>query len=181
MTISIRKLKMGDLKAFGRLLQSTLDGLADRYYPKEFIRDQKKIYTTEVLTRKIIREDGLVLGAFEKDKLVGFIIAGPMTPGLFFGEWVGINPRFRRQGIISRFLRHMESVAKKTGNHKVYFYTSLKNIPAAKAYLKYGYEIEGVLSNHFGGIDSLIFGKSLSHRRFSKKYQAQPDFKIELE
>jgi RimJ/RimL family protein N-acetyltransferase len=109
------------------------------------------------------------------------MIAVPMAPGLFYVEWTGVMPKLRRHGIMGQFLRRVEAFATKTKQHKVYFYTSLKNIPAAKAYLKYGYEIEGVLANHFGGNDFLIFAKSLSRRRFSKKYQSQPDFKIELE
>ncbi len=180
MNLSIRKLKKEDAKPLLRLLYRVVNPLADRAYPAEFIAGMRGVYTEAVLTRKITSRDGAVFGAFEKEKMVGFVIAGPMSQGLYYVEWVGVLPALRRKGLLGRLLRTVEVPAKRAKCHKIYLYTSAKNIPAARAYLKHGYRAEGLLRDHFLGGDFLIFGKTLSKRRFSKKYASRPEFPVRV-
>ena len=159
--IKIRKVGNKDWTKLYTLLNKVFYYLEDKYYPKKFIKSQKDIYTQEKIKEITKNEKYLSLGCFHNKELIAFSIGYFMPISyLFYLEWIGIHPKYMRQGLFSRLLKTLEKrVVENFGAHKIYLYTSLKNIPAINGYLKNGYNIEGILPKHFQGIDFCIIGK----------------------
>ena len=179
MAVSIKKISTKDVKKLEKLLLKTFDFLSDRYYSKESMKAQKIIYTEENLTKGLALDNHFSFGLFDKNNLIGFIFGSfHKITNLAYVDWLGVDEKWMKKGLLKRLLSKVETEAKKRKFHKVFFYTSRKNIPAVKGYLKNNYLIEGVLDKHYWGMDFLFFGKVLINKKISGKYSTYPDFEV---
>jgi GNAT superfamily N-acetyltransferase len=131
------------------------------------------------LERLAFGPHSIALGAYRKTRLVGFLWGYRSdVDGTFSVDWAVVRPSVVGTGVFSALMRALERRLKREHVFKCYFYTSIKNIPAIKRYLKLGYTIEGVHRNHFFGWDFISVGKILNRRRWKGDITRQPDFTL---
>jgi ribosomal protein S18 acetylase RimI-like enzyme len=96
----------------------------------------------------------------EKDKILGFTVLDYSFFGNGFVALLVVRPDFRRQGVASALLRHMETICT-TG--KLFTSTNESNLPMQALLEKLGYLPSGIIYGLDEGDPELIFHKILKH------------------
>ena len=112
-------------------------------------------------------EDNYVAIDQESDKIIGVSGYGPdeyNTRGIYWLGWTYVDNDFRRRGLGSALLNHVIEQVGLRGGRKLYIDTSSDPIykAALAFYRSFGFELEGVLKDYYGGgEDYIILGKKL--------------------
>ena len=98
-----------------------------------------------------LEDGGLMYGAFDVQKLVGFVILGPKKPDRS-GEIIAlfIDRDYRRQGIAGELLAWAERKALALGMESLYVYANPTE-SSLSFYLKNSFEIVGLISKEIVG------------------------------
>jgi ribosomal protein S18 acetylase RimI-like enzyme len=94
----------------------------------------------------------------EKEKILGFTVLDYSFYGNGFVSLLVVRPDFRRQGVASELLKHMESICT-TG--KLYTSTNESNMPMQALLEKLGYLPSGIIYGLDKGDPELVFHKIL--------------------
>ncbi|MBA3014535.1 MAG: GNAT family N-acetyltransferase [Proteobacteria bacterium] len=99
--------------------------------------------------------------------VVGFVVFGlaPLTDRCWDLYWIGVAPRFSRQGVGEALVRYMEHIIIGQHGRQVYIDTSSLSdfIPACRFYQKMGFRNIACLKDYYRqGDDKLIYVKDLS-------------------
>ena len=94
----------------------------------------------------------------EKEKILGFTVLDYSFYGNGFVSLLVVRPDFRRQGVASELLKHMESICT-TG--KLYTSTNESNLPMQALLEKLGYLPSGIIYGLDEGDPELVFHKIL--------------------
>ena len=140
----IRQLKDLDAPAVSEIIITCLKEENSKFYPSEIIERMIPLYTPDLIIQSA--RDRLVLVA---ENINGFII-GTATFNLGFFGSVFVHPRSAHQGVGSKLMKTLESLAKNQGQESVKLHSSIN---AVGFYLGQGYT-----KGRF--VEDIKFGKS---------------------
>jgi len=153
--LKIESLKRQEMPEFWSLFGKILEEDFANYPPlvlKKFLTNSK--FKNRLLKRKIW------LGKNKKE-IVGFLVAMRARGGVGYINWLGVEKKFRRQGVGKALVDHWEKWAKNHGFHKLRVQTS--NFANRPFYEKLGFKLEGIKKNDAYGLDYLVFGKIIGN------------------
>ena len=110
------------------------------------------------IQRKLSFQPDLLLGAFQKEQLVGSIMAG-YDGHRGWMNYLGVLPNFQRQGVGKKLVEAAENGLQKLGCPKVNLQLRYSNFVAQHFYRKIGYGEDAALS----------FGKRLEFETFAAR------------
>jgi ribosomal protein S18 acetylase RimI-like enzyme len=141
---------------------------------KNYFPEYKKEVVKHFVSKKYrdeIWDVTIRLGAFEKSKLVGYIISEWYSGGIVYIFWYAVHEKYRRQGIGKQLLTLTEKLAKKTGAHGIKLDADRRNV---EFYKKAGYEILGYDENSYYGADNYQLKKHLQKANVSHFFKKRP-------
>lgn len=124
-----RLLKAADVEIHNENLTNLMEMVLKDNITQKYPDDQAAIYVRKIPS---YIEDGsaIVVGAFDKDKLIGFSWAYELA---IFGErrvhidMIGVNPNYRKQGIAGELVRLQVKEAQGRGIHIIEAMTTRAN------------------------------------------------------
>ena len=97
---------------------------------------------------------GFSLGAYEKDKLVGIVIAEAKSWNNSLWIWdIQVSDKHRRKGIASLLLDRLTVLAKDAGFRIIGLEVQNTNVPAISLYRKAGFELDGIDFSYYTNDD----------------------------
>lgn len=166
MNYLVKELAFSDLPQLKVLFNTVLKEDFPQYQPKVALIFRKYVYRQNYF-RKIIKKN-VILGAFDKDRLVGFVTIKKEFGGVVFFSWVLVDKDYRSKGIATDLLRAGEKWSIKNKCHYVYLYTeSLENV---EFYKKRGFQYIGLQRQSWFGIDEHLLQKILRDKPFEETF-----------
>lgn len=136
-------------------------GVSEAYVALYFTKD----YFKELFKSRL----NCLMGAFENDKLVGFVCAKGDLGGVLFVDLLFIDELFRNKGVGIALIKQIESWALTNFFHYIWLFTeSKKNI---EYYKKRGFYYIGMHKKSWYGEDEHILGKVLRDRPFDEIFK----------
>lgn len=114
--------------------------------PRPYVKDFRAGFSTQNVERyQEILQEGLSLGAWQGDQLVGVGIAGAEAWNHTLWIWeFHIQPAFHGQGIGRRLMDAMADAGRSAGMRTLRVETQNTNVPAIRFYRSLGFHIEGI-------------------------------------
>lgn len=150
--ITIRFLVDEDEPQLKRLYVNTMKTGFPQYSPALRTYFSTGEYLEEMLTTEI------QIGAFNDEKLVGFIIANKPYGGVVFVQWIGVHKTQQNKGIGKRLLSVLENYAQTVGAHDVFLEASEDK---KEYYVKQGYTVFGYNEKGWFGMSNYDLKKTL--------------------
>jgi ribosomal protein S18 acetylase RimI-like enzyme len=119
----------------------------------------KEQYTKEYWKNSIEKNHYPILVAFEKEKMIGYILLESIDFGVGYLSWLGVLTECRRRGIGRMLMQSIEEWCKENGLHKIELDTQDKEL--FPFYKRFGYIQEGTKKDSWQHLDNYMFGKVL--------------------
>ncbi len=106
---------------------------------------------------RIVREDGLSMGAYHDGRLIALAIAEahPWNRGLWVWE-LHVDPAYRRQGIGRRLLEALAEKGRAAGLRLMVCETQNTNVPAIAFYRRTGFTLDGIDLSYYAGCEDAL-------------------------
>lgn len=154
MEIFIRPLNTKDKKQLQDLFKKTVHS----EFP-EYSAGLKHYYSSGKYFERMMALP-ITFGAFEKEQLIGFIIAEDAFGGIVFAHWLTIMREYQKKGIGKKLVRTLEEEAIQRGAHGIYLEADIRNVPF---YESLGYSILGHDEHGYFGLDEYFMKKLLQN------------------
>ncbi len=148
--ILIRKLSKKDRSSLEKVYTETVKSEFPEYSKKVLDNFATKKYRTRVLSLPT------QLGAFEKGRLVGYLLAEKPAGGVVYIAWLAVIKEQQKKGIGTKLLEKFEKISRQAGVHNIQFDTNERNIGYYKSR---GYELVGLDKKGYYGVDHYILKK----------------------
>ena len=138
--MQIKRLEKKDIKLYENVLKDYIEQLMAPYTENEIKIEVERIYSN--MCRFTEDETAIIIGALEKESLVGFIWGYKKIeePSIIHINYFFINENYRSNGIGSKLLKELESKVK--GCKELELLVNKNNTRALNFYKKNGFEIE---------------------------------------
>jgi GNAT superfamily N-acetyltransferase len=100
-----------------------------------------------------------VFVAYDKEKMVGYIMIEAIDYGVAYLGWMGVLEDYREQGIGSLLIEELENWCRDNDIHKIELDTQEEYLKIF--YEKNGFNFEGTKKNSWQHLDNYMFGKEL--------------------
>lgn len=158
--IRIRKLLEHDWPLF----KKTFYEVNQTEFP-EFSKKTRHYLTSDSYCKKRMFEAGLVLGAFDREKIVGFLVAATPFAGVMSIAWLSVLKPYQRKGIGKALLIRAETYALKHGIHNIQIGILKRNI---EFYERCGFKIFGYDEKSYFGVSVFLVKKLIQEPREDK-------------
>ena len=118
-------------------------------------------YSSDHLHKLIQQDPASVLVAKAQADLAGFCIS-EYDDGLLWICWFGVQPKWRRQGVVSALLHELERTASSRGCHKIWCDCRSNNEPSKAVLTRNGFKQICSVTNHWYGQDFILWEKPIS-------------------
>ena len=145
------------------------------YQPGDFVQlyaieelcFQPPLRFSRAYIRKLTQSPDSAAWIAEEDiQLAGFaIVELSMAAGvpIAYIQTIEVAPNFRKRGIASELLRHVEDSARDAGAHTIWLHVAEGNAAAIHLYESEGYLPQGRAADYYAdNLAALIYGKSLA-------------------
>lgn len=152
MNITIRSLSEVDMP----LLKAIYSQSIQRDFP-EFSQGIRDFLTTgryEAFSMSL----PIKLGAFDGEKLAGFLLADKHFGGVVYVMWLAIAKDYQKKGIGTKLLAEIEKIALGVGAHQLLLETFERDIDF---YKKKGFEMVGLNKKGYFGTDNYVMSKAI--------------------
>lgn len=158
MNLKIKKINEKDIEEFSCLVKRVI--YSTDYYSSDVKKQEfESAYTVDLLEKNISNsEDYLFLGAYDGEKLVGFL-HGHTQWDVFYLRWIGVDKDYRHAGVATKILDYLCDSLKKKGFHKIWFDTNPKNIEAILFFTELDFQIAFTWKKHWLKEDVYIWEK----------------------
>lgn len=126
-------------------------------YP-EYSRSTREYLAREDKIEEIVKNAGIILGAYLWGKLVGYIISRKVWGGVGYCEVLGVLNEYQRKGIGTRLVKEYERISFDQGAHGLYLESDVKNL---EFYKKQGYSVLYLDKKGYFGTDNYVMKKIL--------------------
>jgi ribosomal protein S18 acetylase RimI-like enzyme len=131
---------------------------------KKWNKESKKLwfeetYTPEYWKDNIENRGFPVFVAYDKEKMVGYIMIEAIDYGVAYLGWMGVLEDYREQGIGSLLIEELENWCRDNDIHKIELDTQEEYLKIF--YEKNGFNFEGTKKNSWQHLDNYMFGKEL--------------------
>ncbi len=150
------------IKNFGQFYAFAQDFILNHYldYPPKLRKKYLELeFDPKIIKKRIKKGEDLILIAWVKEKVVGFLVNSFESGGCAHLQWFGVDKNYRNSGIGSRLLKEMEKKIIEKKYHFVILWTeSQSNI---EYYKKRGYDLVGLQKQSWFGQDEYLMQKNL--------------------
>lgn len=154
-SLEIRRLRIKDVDTVVALFNSCIKDEMSTQYPPEAQEYYCENVDHNALKKRINETRQVLLVAIRDNKIVGFILCGPIVGGVITVEWIVVNAAHRREGIGTQLVEAVFKRAKRRDIHRVQLYTTSQS--AVEFYISCGFEQACVISNHWWNRDFYLF------------------------
>jgi ribosomal protein S18 acetylase RimI-like enzyme len=120
----------------------------------------------ETRYRKVI-EQGLSLGAYDGEKMIGIAIAEKQAWNRTLWVWeFHIDSNYHRRGFGRQLMMQLEEIGRKTGCRVMVCETQNTNVPAIRFYRKVGFEIGAIDLSYYTNKDVTDFEVAVFMKKF---------------
>lgn len=139
MIITIRTLTPEDFPSFENVFTKSI-----RHDYNEWSKKIKDFFTSHKQIQKEF-DQPFRYGAFEGDKLVGYLILMEPDGGVIYLRLLGVIPSYQRQGIGKQLLAKADEIAIDHGCHAIHLEADKKQVPyyETQGYIQFGFEEKG--------------------------------------
>jgi ribosomal protein S18 acetylase RimI-like enzyme len=126
----------------------------------ESTREQETNYSRVI-------EQGLSLGVYDEDRLVGIAIAEKQEWNRTLWVWeFHIDMEYRQRGLGRQLMDHLEKIGKENGCRVMVCETQNTNVPAIRFYRNIGFEVGAVDLSYYTNNDITEFEVAVFMKRF---------------
>ncbi|MBE0526684.1 GNAT family N-acetyltransferase [Candidatus Thorarchaeota archaeon] len=126
----------------------------------ESTREQETNYSRVI-------EQGLSLGVYDEDRLVGIAIAEKQEWNRTLWVWeFHIDVEYRQRGLGRQLMDRLEKIGKENGCRVMVCETQNTNVPAIRFYRSVGFEVGAVDLSYYSNSDILDFEVAVFMKRF---------------
>ena len=192
-----------DIQSFSVRSLTRTDELLGVLHLQNLVYMDEDAYKTQLYTLiEIMRNGGVVLGAFDGDMLIGFLVAflgteikDPSRPAMANLKMIlsrlGVHPDYRNVTVATRLMRRLREIATKQGIRLITYginpldsrsvYLSIGKLGAiAKTFVPDFYGTEDIDGNDIGSTDQLIAEWWLTQNRVDERlHGSRPTLKLE--
>lgn len=166
MKFTLRKLNQKDLPQLLELFNTVLQEDFPEYQPRVSIIYRQHIFNNKFFTKFFKRRTNTVIGSFENNKLIAFLVIYGHTGGVAEFIWLAVDKLYRRKGIATQILKEGEKWLLKNRFHYLFFHT--ENLQLIEFYKKRGYEYVGLQKKIWFGVDEHLLQKVLRNKPFEE-------------
>jgi len=131
-----------------------------------YVKKWESTKEQETTYSKIV-EQGLSLGVYDKDRLVGIAIAEKQEWNRTLWVWeFHIDLNYRQRGLGRQLMDRLETVGKETGCRVMVCETQNTNVPAIRFYRSVGFEVGAVDLSYYTNNDINDFEVAVFMKRF---------------
>jgi ribosomal protein S18 acetylase RimI-like enzyme len=147
--ITFRHLKKADYKDLLRVYSTTIDDF------REYSEKTRKFFVGQAYVEDMFSLKSK-FGAFEKGKMIGYMILWGPHGGVAYIYWFAILKEFRHKGIGKEFMNWIEKWCLREGVHNIQLQADERNL---KFYKDLGYEVWGIDKQSYFGVDTNMMRK----------------------
>ena len=149
---TIRQLEKADFEEFQKIFTK----VTYEEFPEYTDRTRQYFGNEEYVKQQF--DGNIVLGAFNNNTLVGFLVANKPFGGILFIPWIAVLKEYQRKGIGKLLLQEIEKIALDKGAHSIHLETYERDLEYYKhrGYIEYGYD-----KNSYFGADEYLMKKEL--------------------
>ena len=143
---------------FPQYSQNLIGFLVDVDYGPQWLKDQFK------------KGNKRILLARSGTQIVGYLLYTLPNAGVAYGDWIGVDKEYRKQGVASQLLAAWEKDAFADGAHNLHLWTYDYNVAF---YTNRGFTNGGVMRKGWAGEDGYFMYKLLrepEERNYLKRY-----------
>src|SRR3989344_2714718 len=156
-----------DFEKFYKLFEESLKEKYFKYSPENAsYLINEGLPKRDELKKAVLKKEKYLYLAYEKDKLIGYLLVSREFAGVAFGNWLAVHKDFRKKGIGSKLLTAWENDVLKTPAHALQLWTTKNDIGF---YERNGFVVGGRFEKAWLGIDHYFLYKSIGKPN-SKKY-----------
>lgn len=130
------------------------------YYTDTAKSQELEEYTFAVVSKNLSDKTHEYFAAYVGKKMVGFL-HGRYDMGTFWINWIGVDDGFRKHGVASKMIGHIEKYMRGKRVHKIWLDTKQNNFVSISFFLKHGYRIVATMNNHWYNADFYLWEKLL--------------------
>ncbi len=159
--MDILPIKASEANNLSRLAKCVILGIP--YYSDFAKRECLRDFQVKKIRKDLRDRNNLLVAAREDGKFVGFMrgfFDGGISSGIFWLQWVGVDPEHRRGDVAGKMLDYIEGKVKKSyGCHKIVCVIRPGNKPSLSLFAKKNYRRLALLKRHWYGEDFLLYYK----------------------
>lgn len=162
--MEIREIKTKEIDLFLDFFKKSVKNQFDEYSKKSKDFFLKKEWTKTRIKNSIKSKIVIFLLAFDKEKIVGYLIGGHHFGGIATIMWIAVDEDYQGKGIGKKLLNNFISLLKKEGAHKINLtVTNKRNIGF---YEKFGFKIQCFSEKDYFGLDSYLMYKDIQKSKW---------------
>jgi GNAT superfamily N-acetyltransferase len=154
--VKIQAINKNDSEEIRRLFEVYKKSILEDY--PEYSRLTKEYLVREDKINELIKNAGIILGAFIEGKLVGYLIARKVWGGVGYCEALGVLNEHQRKGIGAKLVKEYERLSLLEGAHSLQLESDIKNLEFHK---KQGYNVLCLDKKGYFGTDNYVMKKVL--------------------
>jgi ribosomal protein S18 acetylase RimI-like enzyme len=163
-TMQIREIKTKDIDSFLDFFRKSVKTQFDEYSKNSKDFFLKKEWTKQRIKNSIKGDYIIYLLAFEKDKIVGYLIGSHSYGGVATVMWLAVDDDCQGRGIGRRLMNTFIDFLKEEGAHKVKL--DVTNKENLGFYKKLGFTVQCLSKKDYFGLDSHWMYKDIQKPRW---------------
>jgi ribosomal protein S18 acetylase RimI-like enzyme len=157
--MEIREIKTKEVDSFSDFFNKSVSKQFTEYSKKARNFLIKEEWTKKRIEDAVRGNYVIFLLAFEKEKIVGYLIGGHHFGGIATVMWIAIDSDYQGKGIGRKIMNKYISLLKKEGAHKINLTVTIKD--NIGFYEKLGFKVQCFNKKDYFGLDSYIMYKDI--------------------
>lgn len=141
------------------LTRAVIDSL-EGIYSEEARTGECNKFTAENIEPRLTDPDNRDFIALDNDKVIGFVYSF-VEANVLFIQWVGVDPSYRKKGIMKSLLSYVENFCKANRIATIWLDTNKRNEPAIRFFATNGFSKFCSIDNFWYGHDYYFWIKQL--------------------
>lgn len=162
--MEIREIKIKEAGRFIEFFRSSIKTQFPEYSKKSKDLLIKKEWTVEKVKESLKEKYILYVLVFDKDKIVGYLIATIPFAGISSIFWLAVDEKYQGRGIATKIINKSIALLKKKGAHKVNL--SVTNKKLIPFYEKLGFQNLCFVKKDYFGLDAYWMYKDIQKPRW---------------
>ncbi len=162
--MEIREIKTKEVDIFLDFFRKSVNNQFTEHSKKARDFFVKKEWTKKRIKESIKKNYVVLLLAFEKDKIVGYLIGSHHFGGVATIMWVAVDNNYQGRGIGRNLMNKYISLSKKEGTHKINLMVTVKD--NIGFYEKLGFKTQYLSKKDCFGLDAYIMYKDIQQPKW---------------
>lgn len=162
--MEIREIKTKEIDSFSDFFNKSINNQFTEYSKKARDFLIKKEWTKKRIKDSIKGDYVIFLLAFDKEKIVGYLIGSHHFGGIATVMWIAVDDDYQGRGIGKKLMNKYLSILKKEGAHKINLTVTIKD--NIGFYEKLGFKVQCFSKKNYFGLDSYVMYKDIQNPKW---------------